>query len=348
MSTNWAAIDEIAVSINKKLGESILIKGSDIQVDVPRSTTGILSFDLALGGGWAANQWNEIVGDESSGKTAVAMHAIAVNMKRDPEFIALFVAAEEYVPEYAEAFGIDTDRLWVVETNQMEPALELIIKAVENRAVDMVVIDSIPALVPNEEADKSMDEGGMAVGARLLGKFFRKCAKAQRRSLKDPTDRKCTLIAINQWRDAIGVMFGDPRTTPGGKAKNYFYFTRMEVRRDEWLKEGSAIDKRVGQTIKMRVFKNKTYRPQQVGVVDMYFTDTLTGFHLGDMDVAKDIVDTSLSLDLFEGRYKWNGERIGRSKEDLYSRVREDLTLQSELRNEVINTLYEKGDGDDD
>jgi recombination protein RecA len=334
---NLALIEELAAEINKKYGEDILIKGSDAKEEVPHTSTGVLAFDLALGGGWAANQWNEIVGEESSGKTAIAYKTIAANQQRDPEYLALWVAAEEYVPEYAASFGVDLDRLWVVETNEMEAALDLVLKAVANRAVDCVVIDSLPALVTETEVNKAMDEASVATGAQILSRFFKKCAKAQRRSLTDD-DRPCTLIAINQWRDKIGVMFGDPRTTPGGKAKNYYYFIRVEVRRDEWIAEGSKLDTRVGQTIKMRVMKNKTYRPQQVAQADFYFADTV-GYKKGDFDMAKDIVNVALALELFEGRYKFRGERIASKKEELYDMVRQDLGLQRALRDAAMASV---------
>lgn len=337
MKDNLALIEELAAEINKKYGEDILIKGSEAKEEVPHTSTGVLAFDLALGGGWAANQWNEIVGEESSGKTAIAYKTIAANQAKDPEYLALWVAAEEYVPEYAASFGVDLDRLWVVETNEMEAALDLVLKAVTNRAIDCVVIDSLPALVTETEVNKAMDEASVATGAQILSRFFKKCAKAQRRSLTED-DRPCTLIAINQWRDKIGVMFGDPRTTPGGKAKNYYYFIRVEVRRDEWIAEGSKLDTRVGQTIKMRVMKNKTYRPQQVAQADFYFADTHY-FRKGDFDTVKDVVNVALALELFEGRYKFNGERIASKKEELYDVVRQDLGLQQAIRNAAMEAV---------
>jgi len=330
------SIEELAAEIQKKYGEHVLVKGSDARQETVHTPTGILAYDLALGGGWAANQWNEIIGEESSGKTAIAYKTIATNQARDPEWKALWIAAEEYVPEYAASFGVDLDRLWVVESNEMESTLEFILTAVENRAVDCVIIDSIPALVPDREVEKNMDEATVGVGALLLGKFFRKCAKAQRRH---EGERDVTLIAINQWRDKIGVMYGDPRTTPGGKAKNYFYFTRVEVRRDEWLSEGSKLDSRVGQSIKMRVIKNKTYRPQQIAVTDFYFADTV-GFRMGDFDVVKDIVNVALALELFEGRYKFEGERIASKKDELYDMVRQDLGLQERIRQAAVKAVF--------
>jgi recombination protein RecA len=329
-----ALIEELAAEVNAKLGGSFLLKGSETRQDVPHTTTGILAFDLALGGGYAANQWNEIVGEESSGKTALAYRMVAANMDKDPEYLALWVAAEEYVPEYAQSFGIDPERLWVVESNEMEKVLDLVLKAVVNRAVDCVVIDSLPALVTNTEVAKDMGEASVATGAQILSRFFKKCTMAQRRSmLAGEDDRPCTLIAINQWRDKIGVMFGDPRTTPGGKAKNYYFFTRIEVRRDEWIQEQkSNLDTRFGQTIKMRVIKNKTYRPQQVAQVDMFFADSpVFGMKMGDFDTVKDIVNVALALELFEGRYKFEGERIASNKEELYDAVRQDLGLQRKL-----------------
>lgn len=351
MKDNLALIEELAAEINKKYGEDILIKGSDAKAEVPHTSTGLLAFDLALGGGWASNQWNEIVGEESSGKTAIAYKTIAANQAKDPEYLALWVAAEEYVPEYAASFGVDLERLWVVETNEMEAALDLVLKAVANRAVDCVVIDSLPALVTETEVNKAMDEASVATGAQILSRFFKKCAKAQRRSLTE-ADRPCTLIAINQWRDKIGVMFGDPRTTPGGKAKNYYYFIRVEVRRDEWIAEGSKLDTRVGQTIKMRVMKNKTYRPQQVAQADFYFADS-NGFRKGEFDTVKDIVNVALALELFEGRYKFRGERIASKKEELYDMVRQDLGLQQALRDAAMaavlgeETTPETGENDE-
>jgi len=329
-----AIIEELAAEVNSKLGGNFLLKGSETRQDVPHTSTGILSFDLALGGGYAANQWNEIVGEESSGKTALAYQMVAANMERDPEYLALWVAAEEYVPEYAQSFGIDPERIWVVESNEMEKVLDLVLKAVVNRAVDCVVIDSLPALVTNTEVAKNMDEASVATGAQILSRFFKKCTMAQRRSmLAGEADRPCTLIAINQWRDKIGVMFGDPRTTPGGKAKNYYFFTRMEVRRDEWIQEQkSNLDSRVGQTIKMRVIKNKTYRPQQMAQVDFFFADSdVFGMKMGQFDTVKDIVNVALALELFEGRYKFEGERIAGNKEELYDAVRQDVGLQRKL-----------------
>jgi recombination protein RecA len=325
-------LEYIITSINKKYGEDIVVRGSEVKEEIPRITTGVLAFDLMLGGGWPANQWSEIIGDESSGKTALAYKTIAANQALDPEWCAMWIAAEEYVPQYAKAIGVDLERLWVVETNVMEHAFDLVIRALDNRAVDCIVIDSLPALVPGDEAEKMMDEFTMGLGARLTGKFFRKSGKAQKRSLIQE-DRPCTGLIINQWREKIGVMYGDNRTTPGGKAKNFHYFTRVEVKRDEWLKEK---DEAVGQTVKARTLKNKSYRPQQVAVVDFYFADS-NGFSLGEYDTVKDVVNICISTDIIKraGAYYSYNDSKWQGKDALIAAVRSEIDLKDALVEEA-------------
>lgn len=281
--------------------------------------------------------------------TALMYKTIAHNQAVDSDFICLFVAAESYVKTYAESIGVDTDRLWVLESNEMEPCFELVLKAVENRAVDMVVLDSLPAFVTISEIDKDLLEASQPGNtAKIISTFMKKCRRAQRRSLvKD--ERGCTLIALNSWRDAIGVKYGDPRTTPGGKAKDQEFFLRVELTRDEWIVEGSKIDDRVGQVIKARTIKNKTAPPQQIGQVDFYFTDTKNGaFHLGEFDTVKDIVNVSIALGVIKragGTYtfmdeKWRGKDC--AKVLIPAAVREDLDLRAALT-KACHEAYAKG-----
>jgi recombination protein RecA len=325
----YETISALVASINKKHGESVLIRGSEMREEIIRTTTGILAFDLMLGGGWPANQWSEIIGEASSGKTAIAYKTIAANQALNPEWTALWIAAEHYVPQYAKAIGVDLDRLWVLETNVMETVYDIILRALENRAVDCIVIDSLPALVPGEEAERLMSEFTVGVAARLNNKFFRKSGKAKKRS-NIHEDRPCTCLVINQWREKIGVMYGDNRTTPGGKGKDFEYFTRVEVRRDEWIK---VKDEAVGQSIKARTIKNKTYRPQQVAVVDFYFADT-HGFQLGDFDTIKDVVNICITIEALKraGAYYSYGDQKWQGKDAVLQAVREDITLQNELK----------------
>lgn len=331
--SDYESLNSIINAMNKKYGDGAIVKGSEVRELMPRITTGILAYDLMLGGGWPANQWSEIIGEESSGKTALAYKTIAANQAIDPDFTALWIAAEEYVPDYAKSIGVDLDRLWVVESNIMEQVYDLVIKTLDNRAVDMIVIDSLPALVPSDESEKMMEEFTVGLGARLTGKFFRKSSKSQKRSLIHD-ERQCTGIMINQWREKIGVMWGDNRTTPGGKAKNFHYFCRVEVKRDEWIK---AKDETVGQTIKARTMKNKTYRPQQVAVVDYYFAET-TGFNRGDFDTTKDVVNIAIAYELITraGAYYSYGEQKWQGKDGVLQAVREDAELRDKITKEVF------------
>jgi len=331
---DYESLASIISAIQKKYGDDVLIKGSDTKEEVPRITTGILAYDLMLGGGWPLNQWSEIIGEESSGKTALAYKTIAANQAINPDFVAMWIAAEAYVPQYARAIGVDLERLLVVETNIMEDVYDLVIRALDNRAVDMIVIDSLPSLVPGDESEKMMEEFTVGLGARLTGKFFRKSSKAQRRSLITE-DRACTGLVINQWREKIGVMWGDNRTTPGGKAKNFHYFSRVEVKRDEWIKEK---EETIGQTIKARTIKNKTYRPQQTAVVDFYFTSA-GGFRLGTFDVIKDVVNIGIAVGLItrSGPYYSYGSQKWQGKDALVLAIREDLDLQQKLKKEAFD-----------
>ena len=332
MSTQYNTLSSIVDSVNKQFGEASVVLGSQVHQNIKRVSTGILAYDLMLGGGWPANQWSEIVGDESSGKTAIALRTIAYNQQLDPNWVAVWVAAEEFVPEYAKAIGVDLDRLWIVETNLMEHAYNLVLEVMANRAADCVVIDSLPALVPENESEKPMDEFTVGLGARVTSKFFRKSSEAQKRSLIKE-ERACVGLMINQWRDKIGVMWGDPRTTPGGKAKNFHYFTRLEVKRDEWLKDKDEV---VGQTIKARTLKNKTYRPSQVAVVDFYFADHL-GFSLGSFDTVKDMVNIASVVEIISrsGAYYSYGKDRWQGKEKMLQSFREDLDLQKKLKKDI-------------
>lgn len=327
------SLESIISSIKKKYGDDLVVLGSEVR-EAHRTTTGILGFDLMLGGGWPTNQWSEIVGNESSGKTALAYKTIAANQELYDDWVALWVAAEEFVPEYAAAIGVDLERLWVVETNVMEQVYDTVLRALDNRAVDCVVVDSLPALVPSDEYDKQMAEFTMGLGARLTGKFMRKSSKAQRRSLVTE-DRGCIGLMINQWRQKIGVMYGDPRTTPGGMAKNFHYFTRVEVARDEWIKRG---EETIGQTIRARTLKNKTYRPQQSALVDFYFADE-HGFHLGEFDTIKDVVNTCIAMGEISrsGAYYSYGDQKWQGKEALFQGVREDIDIQKALKEAAFN-----------
>lgn len=335
------SIAELIKQANRKYGDGFLIKGSDIRDDVmQRASTGSLSFDIMLGGGWPLNKWNEIVGNPSNGKTVMVLKTIAAQQALNPDYETLWIAAEDFVPDWAERLGVNLDKVYVADTNVSEQAFQLVNDALDDRAVDAVIIDSLPALVPGDEAERAAGEWLPGLQARLTGQFMRKTGKTIRRSLTED-DRPVLALIINQWRDQIGVMYGDPRTTPGGKAKNFSYFTRVEVSRDDWLRDVSK--NRVGISIKAKTMKNKTAPPQRVGVVDFYFSDT-DGFSAGDYDSVKEIFSVGQAYGVIErggSYYSFNGERLNdkAGKEEAENRLRYDLDLQDQIRAEVFRVV---------
>jgi len=336
-----AELTKVLTKINKKYGEDTIVLGSDIRDDVlSRVTTGSISLDVALGGGWPVNQWHEIIGEASNGKTAIALKTIAANQKRDPEFTTVWIAAEQWVPAYAELCGVDTKRVYVVSTNIMEEAYEAVIEIVESKAVDCVVIDSLPALVPSSEDEKEMEESTVGRGALLTNKFFRKVGMASKRSLIE-YERPFIGILINQWRSKIGVMYGDPRTTPGGLGKDYAFFTRMEVRRDEWIEAGTGQDKkRIGQTIKARVIKNKSAPPSQVATFDFYFSEG-GQVPAGEIDFGKEILAIGILNKVITraGAYYRYGGRQWQGSDAMLSSIREEIDLKETLERDVLDSI---------
>jgi recombination protein RecA len=222
----------------------------------------------------------------------------------------------------------------------METALGAVLEFIETKEVDCVVIDSLPALVPAAEDEKDMDEMTIGRGALLMGKFFRKMEKAGKRSLLGG-ERPFIGLIINQWRSKIGVMYGDPRTTPGGEAKNYFFFTRIDVKRDEWIEVGSGQDKKkVGQTIKFQTRKNKSAPPGQTAFVDFYF-DEGGMVEKGDYDYAKEIVALGIinKIIVRAGAYYRYDDRQWQGADALLASIREEVDLQEQLQKDVLGTL---------
>jgi recombination protein RecA len=333
------SIDKVLATLNKKYGEGTVVLGSQV-VTSKRLTSGSLALDVILGGGWPANQWHEIIGEASHGKTALALKTIAANQAKDPEFTTIWVAAEQWVPEYAEMCGVDTSRVHVLTTNVMEVALAAVLDFVETKEVDCVVIDSLPALVPAAEDEKNMDEFTVGKAAMLMGKFFRKMEKAGKRSLTGG-ERPFIGLVINQYRMKIGVMYGDPRTTPGGEAKNYFFFTRVEVKRDDWVEVGSGQEKRkVGQTVKFQTKKNKSAPPSQSAFVDFYF-DEGGPVARGDYDFGKEIVALGIlnKVIVRAGAYYRYQDRQWQGADALLASIREEVDLAESLRVEVLGSL---------
>ena len=330
---------KVVANINKKLGAGTVVTADKVRLP-ERITTGSLTLDVVLGGGWPMNHWVELVGEASHGKTALALRTIGANQKANPEFTAVWIAAEAFDAQYAELCGVDTQRVILVETNSMEDAFDAVIQFMESKAVDLVVIDSLPALVPGAEDDKHMEEFTVGRGALITNKFFRKVASATKRDLVE-AERPVLGIMINQYRMKIGVMHGDPRTTPGGLGKDYAYSIRAEVKRDDWLEIGTGQDKRrVGQTIRVRTIKNKTFPPQQTAYLDFYFAPG-GPIDAGSYDTGKEIVALSILNGIVERRGGWMyyGERKWQGAQALIDSLREELDLSAEISTAVMDTL---------
>jgi len=328
---------------NRQFGVGTAIKAAEIKPP-PRLTSGSLSLDVILGGGWPANgQWVEVRGKESAGKTAIAYKTIAANQK-NPDFNALWIAAEPYDVDQAHALGVDNSRVTVIATQKMEFAFEMAVDAASSQEFDVIVIDSYPALVPDEEADKAMDEFTTATGARNFNKFIRKAGLASRRAA-DGTDRPLTGIIINQYRDKIGgfARYGVPQTTPGGHGKDYFYYTIVKVARDDWIMEkrsGNPDPVAVGQTIKLTTEKNKANAPRQTISLDFYFREApVLGFHRGDYDTAKDFFTMGVLFGVIRksGVWYYYQEEKWQGKEKALEALRQDKTLQEDMAADVLS-----------
>jgi recombination protein RecA len=337
-STKVDTITTVMAEINKELGPETVIWGSQIRYsDLPRISSGSYALDVALGGGWQTNAWHELYGDESSGKTTVILKTIATQQALNPDYTTFWVAAEEFVPQWATDLGCDTDRILVMQTNILEEATNAAIRVLETRTVDALVIDSLPALSPVTESEGTMDDQQIALVARLLPKFFRKAYTAMKRSLVED-DRTVTCFMVNQWRERPNMPFGDPRITPGGRAKNYWFTSRVELKRDSWLTEGDRKNERkVGLTIKALTKKNKSFPPERVAVFDFYFDHNEIGISPGDYDRAKELVTLALLLDLIKVKssYYSLGDETWHGRTALEEQIRWDLTLQERLRDAI-------------
>jgi recombination protein RecA len=331
---------KVMALLNKKFGDNVVVVASDIRSDlIPRITSGSTTLDYVLGGGFPGNQWNELIGEPSHGKTALALKTIAANQAKNPEHTTVWVAAEQWVPEYADMCGVDTSRVIVIETSIMEEAYQAVIQFAESKSVDAIVIDSLPALSPAPEMEKDMSEATVGRGALLTNKFFRVVGTAMKRSLVED-ERPVLGLIINQYRMKIGVMHGDPRTTPGGEGKNYAFFTRCEVKRDEWIEIGSGTNKvRVGQRIKVRTWKNKTAPPQRLAYFDFYFAEG-GDCEPGEFDFAKEVAALSVVKNIIQRKGGWYyfGERKWQGIEPVIQSIREEIELKDELQKLVFET----------
>lgn len=308
--------------IEKQFGKGSIMKlGESQHVEIETYPTGALSLDMALGGGIPKGRVVEIYGPESSGKTTLTLHAIAEIQKQGGT--AAFVDAEHALdPVYAKKIGVDTDNLLLSQPDNGEQALEIAETLVRSNAVDLVVIDSVAALVPKAEIEGDMGDSHMGLQARLMSQALRKLTGIINRS-------NSTVIFINQIRMKIGVMFGNPETTTGGNALKFYSSVRMDIRRIGQIKKGDDI---IGNRTRVKVVKNKIAPPFRQAEFDIMYNEgiSVTGDVL-DLAVEKDIVEKAGAW------YAYEGEKIGQGREAAKQYLQDDPKLLEKLKKQVLD-----------
>jgi recombination protein RecA len=320
------AIEAALAQIDKQFGKgSIMRLGSREKVDIPAIPTGSLSLDAALGvGGMPRGRVVEIYGPESSGKTTLALHVISEAQRRGG--MAAFIDAEHALDAtYAAKLGVDTDNLLVSQPDSGEQALEIAEVLIRSNAVDVLVIDSVAALVPRAELEGDMGDAQMGLQARLMSQALRKLTSVVAKS-------GTCLIFINQLREKIGVMFGSPETTTGGRALKFYASIRLDIRRIASLKEGEVV---IGSRAKVKVVKNKVAPPFREAEFDILYGEGISKEgDLLDLAVEQKVVEKSGAW------YAIDGERMGQGREN----ARQFLKDNPDIRNEV-DTRIRKGLG---
>ena len=306
--------------ITKQFGDGSIMKlGETPKMDVELLPSGSLALDLALGGGWPKGRIIEIYGPESSGKTTLALHAIAEIQKQGGQ--AAFIDAEHALdPAYAKKIGVDTANLLISQPDNGESALEICETLVRSNAVDLIVVDSVAALVPQAEIDGDMGDAQMGLQARLMSQAMRKLTGIISKS-------RATVIFINQIRMKIGVMFGNPETTTGGNALKFYASVRVDIRRIGQIKDGDNIS---GNRTKIKVVKNKIAAPFRTAEFDIMYNEGISK--------TGDVLDLGVQYGILEkaGAFiKYNGETLGQGREAVKKLFREKPELMDEIEAKV-------------
>lgn len=321
MSDRQAALDQALKQIEKQFGKGSIMKlGEQSDHNISTISSGSLALDIALGvGGYPRGRIIEVYGPESSGKTTVALHAIAEVQAQGGT--AAFIDAEHALdPAYAKNLGVNIDELLLSQPDTGEQALEIAEALVRSGAVDILVIDSVAALVPRAEIEGEMGDSHVGLQARLMSQALRKLSGAINKS-------KTIAIFINQIREKVGVMFGNPEVTPGGRALKFYSTVRLEVRRAEQLKQGTDV---IGNKTKIKVVKNKVAPPFRVAEVDvMYGQGISREGELVDMASEIDVINKSGSW------YSYNEERIGQGRENAKQYLKEHPEIRDEISQRV-------------
>ena len=316
-----AALDAALKKIEKNFGKGAVMRmGEKADTQISTVPTGSLALDAAIGvGGYPRGRIVEIYGPESSGKTTVALHAVAEVQKRGGT--AAYIDAENAMdPAYAEALGVDIDSLILSQPNTGEEGLEIADTLISSGAIDIVVVDSVAALVPRAEIEGDMGDAHVGLQARLMSQALRKLSGTISKT-------KTIALFINQIREKVGVMFGNPETTPGGRALKFYSTIRLEVRRAEQIKQSGDV---IGNRVKLKVVKNKVAPPFKVAEVDiMYGHGISQSGELLDMAVEKDIIDKAGSW------YSYNSERIGQGRENAKKFLEDNPDIYQEINTRV-------------
>lgn len=318
---NDKVLSQILSDLEKQFGKGAVMKlGEEADKEIEVSSSGSLTLDIALGaGGYPKGRIIEIYGPESSGKTTFALHAIAEIQKNGGR--AAFIDAEHALdPVYARNLGVDIDELLLSQPDTGEQALEICEALVRSDAINIVVIDSVAALVPQAEIDGEMGDSHVGLQARLMSQALRKLSG---------TINKTNTIAIfiNQLREKVGVLFGNPETTPGGRALKFYSSIRLDVRRNEQIKQG---DKVIGNKTTVKVVKNKVAPPFRTAQVEIMYGEGISK--------EAEIIDLAAEANILEKSgswYSYNGEKLGQGKETVKAMLKENTKLRDELDKKV-------------
>lgn len=315
------ALSQVLADIEKQFGKGAIMKlGEQENMEVDVSPSGSISLDIALGaGGYPKGRIIEIYGPESSGKTTFALHAIAEVQKNGGR--AAFIDAEHSLdPVYASNLGVDINELLLSQPDTGEQALEICDALVKSEAVSIIVIDSVAALVPQAEIDGEMGDSHVGLQARLMSQALRKLSGSINKT-------NTIVIFINQLREKVGVMFGNPETTPGGKALKYYASVRLDIRRGEQIKQGSDV---VGNRTNIKVVKNKVAPPFKTATVDIMYGEGVS--------YEGELVDLASEANIIEKSgawYSYNGNKIGQGKENVKLLLKDNVQLRNEIDKKV-------------
>lgn len=317
----FKALEAALGQIEKQFGKGSIMKlGEHSVLDVDSISTGCLSLDIALGiGGVPRGRIIEIYGPESSGKTTVALHIIAEAQKS--EGTAAFIDAEHALdPAYARRLGVDTENLIVSQPDTGEQALEIAEALVRSNAIDVIVVDSVAALVPKAEIEGEMGDSHVGLQARLMSQALRKLAGAINKS-------KCVVVFINQLREKVGIMFGNPETTPGGRALKFYASVRMDIRRIDSIKQGDEI---IGNRTRVKVIKNKIAPPFKQAEFDIMYNEGISKEgNIVDVGVKEEIIQKS-------GAWFSYGEvRLGQGRENAKQYLKENPDIEIEIETKI-------------